>query len=217
MFLHGCYGQRRSRVDSLAEDGFGDVPLTSVFGGYILSGSPFVDTPGAMVQTFFEDAVKKFGRLDARVTGGTMSYNCLESYWRNWEKTQTTKPYELRLRSHFLAKLSTHLNPRWTLGIRHQCLSIFWSKQFFGCRDDRSMQHQSSVWLVLHKEVQFAKDSCFDAEKHGEAWLKSRVPTAGKKMPVYISACKQFQGDSRPDMHVGPWGSLLEARPAPFG
>lgn len=110
--------------------------------------------------------------------------NCLESYWRNWEKTQTTKPYEVRLRSHFLPKLSHHLNPRWTLGICHQCLSIFWSKQFFGCRDDRSMQHQPSVWLVLHKEVQFAKDSCFDAEKHGEAWLKSRVPTAGKKMPV---------------------------------
>ena len=75
MFLHRCYSQtRRSRVDSLAEDGFGDVPLTSVFGGYILSGSPFVDTPGAMVQTFFEDSVKKFGRLDARVASATMSY-----------------------------------------------------------------------------------------------------------------------------------------------
>ena len=60
----------RSRVDSLAEDGFGDVPLTSVFGGYILSGSPFVNTPGAMVQTFFEESIKKFGRLDAPVTRG---------------------------------------------------------------------------------------------------------------------------------------------------
>lgn len=51
--------ERAADLDGL--DGFGDVPLTSVFGGYILSGSPFVNTPGAMVQTFFEDSIKKFG------------------------------------------------------------------------------------------------------------------------------------------------------------
>ena len=43
------------------QDGFSDVPLTSVFGGYILSGSPFVETPGAGVLTFLQDAVAKFG------------------------------------------------------------------------------------------------------------------------------------------------------------
>ncbi|CAL1161903.1 unnamed protein product [Cladocopium goreaui] len=61
---HGGYflrklSERAADLDAL--DGFGDVPLTSVFGGYILSGSPFVDTPGAMVQTFFKEAIKKFG------------------------------------------------------------------------------------------------------------------------------------------------------------
>ena len=45
----------------ICKDGFGDVPLTSVFGAYILSGTPFVDTPGAMVQTFISDVVQKFG------------------------------------------------------------------------------------------------------------------------------------------------------------
>ncbi|CAK9002735.1 unnamed protein product [Durusdinium trenchii] len=48
--------ERAADLDHL--DGFDNVPLTSVFGGYILSGSPFVETPGAMVQTFLREALK---------------------------------------------------------------------------------------------------------------------------------------------------------------
>ncbi|CAE7755520.1 CARNS1, partial [Symbiodinium pilosum] len=42
-------------------DGFSDVPLTSVFGGYILSGSPFVEEAGAACNTLLRQAVEKFG------------------------------------------------------------------------------------------------------------------------------------------------------------
>lgn len=42
-------------------DGFQGVPVTSVFGAYILAGQPFVETPGAMVNSFIETAVKQYG------------------------------------------------------------------------------------------------------------------------------------------------------------
>ena len=51
--------ERAADLDKLP--GFSDVRLTSVFGGYILSGSPFVETPKAMVLTFLTEAVKRFG------------------------------------------------------------------------------------------------------------------------------------------------------------
>jgi len=50
--------ERAADLDALA--GFDDVPLTSVFGGYILSGSPFVEEPGAMCASFLRDAVTTF-------------------------------------------------------------------------------------------------------------------------------------------------------------
>eukprot|EP00440_Ansanella_granifera_P007496 gb/GFBE01008116.1/.p1 GENE.gb/GFBE01008116.1/~~gb/GFBE01008116.1/.p1 ORF type:complete len:442 (+),score=87.80 gb/GFBE01008116.1/:1-1326(+) len=52
--------ERAADLDVL--EGFDDVPLTTVFGGYILSGSPFVEQPGAMCNTFLHDAFSKFGR-----------------------------------------------------------------------------------------------------------------------------------------------------------
>ncbi|OLQ07382.1 hypothetical protein AK812_SmicGene9225 [Symbiodinium microadriaticum] len=52
--------ERAADLDAI--DGFGDVPLTSVFGGYIMAGSPFVDTPRAMVLSFLKNVTKTFGR-----------------------------------------------------------------------------------------------------------------------------------------------------------
>ncbi|CAE7251591.1 unnamed protein product [Symbiodinium natans] len=52
--------QRANDLDALV--GFSNVPLTSVFGGYILSGEPFVEEPGARVTTFYRDVVAKFGK-----------------------------------------------------------------------------------------------------------------------------------------------------------
>ncbi|CAJ1356570.1 unnamed protein product [Effrenium voratum] len=37
------------------------VPITSVFGGYIMAGSPFVNTPGAMVLSFLKNVTKDLG------------------------------------------------------------------------------------------------------------------------------------------------------------
>ncbi|CAE7597368.1 unnamed protein product [Symbiodinium pilosum] len=38
-------------ADLDAIEGFGTVPLTSVFGGYIMAGNPFVETPGGRFVT----------------------------------------------------------------------------------------------------------------------------------------------------------------------
>mmetsp|Transcript_23637 Transcript_23637/g.44640 ORF Transcript_23637/g.44640 Transcript_23637/m.44640 type:complete len:458 (+) Transcript_23637:31-1404(+) len=51
--------ERAADLDAL--EGFADVPLTSVFGGYIMAGNPFVETPGAMGLSFLKNVTKAFG------------------------------------------------------------------------------------------------------------------------------------------------------------
>lgn len=56
------YRKLTERVKSLNElKGFQDVLLTSVFGGYIIAGNPFVDTPMAKVLSFLQNVTDDYG------------------------------------------------------------------------------------------------------------------------------------------------------------
>eukprot|EP00434_Breviolum_minutum_P025001 symbB.v1.2.022088.t1/scaffold1938.1/size102858/10 len=60
----GGYFYRKfvERVEDLQNmKGFEEVPFTSVFGGYILAGSPFVDTPQARVLSFLQNVTDTYG------------------------------------------------------------------------------------------------------------------------------------------------------------
>ncbi len=60
----GGYFYRKfvERVEDLKNmKGFEEVPFTSVFGGYILAGSPFVDTPQARVLSFLQNVTDTYG------------------------------------------------------------------------------------------------------------------------------------------------------------
>jgi len=58
----GLIQQFERRVKDLDSMGFGSVPVTSVFGGLVLAGNPFIEDPSkALVNSFLTEAVAKFG------------------------------------------------------------------------------------------------------------------------------------------------------------
>jgi len=52
---------RVSELDLLFEEESRKVPVTSVFGGFILGGEPFVDIPDARVLSYIQNATQEFG------------------------------------------------------------------------------------------------------------------------------------------------------------